>query len=194
MFELSRLNDSLTERLHKSERKCEALQEDVTTLRNRLDVERERRNDLEQYGRRENLRFVKLGPDSSSETTTQCEDKVLAIINEKLKLGHITKQHISVAHRVGQFLQGIPAPGHRAVRIKATQNGRTYQARRNLKGSGIAIVEDLTPSKQKMAGLGQQTQGSQEHLDQGWQDLRSTGRQEGRLRSRRGTCPNCPEN
>ena len=106
VFELSRLNDSLTERLHKSERKCEALQEDVTTLRNRLDVERERRNDLEQYGRRENLRFVKLGPDSSSETTTQCEDKVLAIINEKLKLRHITKQHISVAHRVGQFSKG----------------------------------------------------------------------------------------
>ena len=48
VFELSRLNDSLTERLHKSERKkCEALQEEVTTLRNRLDVERERRNDLE---------------------------------------------------------------------------------------------------------------------------------------------------
>ena len=81
VFELSRLNDSLTERLHKPERKCEALQEDVTTLRNRLDVERERRNDLEQYGRRENLRFVKLGPDSSNETTTQCEEKVLAIIN-----------------------------------------------------------------------------------------------------------------
>ena len=104
--ELSRLNDSLTERLHKSERRCEALQEDVTTLRNRLDVERERRNDLEQYGRRENLRFVKLGPDSSSETTTQFEDKVLAIINEKLKLRHVMKQHISVAHRVGQFSKG----------------------------------------------------------------------------------------
>ena len=116
----------------------------MTTLRNKLDVERERRNDLEQYGRRENLRFVKLGPDSSSETTTQCEDKVLAIINEKLKLGHITKQHISVAHRVGQFSKGY----QRQVIVRFVSRRHrmeVIQARRNLKGSGIAIVEDLTP-------------------------------------------------
>ena len=87
----------------------------MTTLRNRLDVEHERRNDLEQYGRRE-----KLGPDSSSETTTQCEDKALAIINEKLKLGHITKQHI----RVGQFSKGYQRQVIvRFVSVKATQNG-----------------------------------------------------------------------
>ena len=36
VFELSRLNDHLTERLQKSERKCKALQEDATILRNRL--------------------------------------------------------------------------------------------------------------------------------------------------------------
>ena len=85
MSELSKLNDRLTERLQNSEGKCADLQKDVTTLRNRLDAECERRNDLE------NLRVVKLG---RSETTTQCEDKVLTIINEKLKLEHITKQHI----------------------------------------------------------------------------------------------------
>ena len=91
----------------------------MTALRNRLDVEHERRNDLEQYGRRE-----KLGPDSSSETTTQCEDKALAIINEKLKLGHITKQHISVANRVGQFSKGYQRQVIvRFVSVKATQNG-----------------------------------------------------------------------
>ena len=120
VFDLSRLNDHLTGLwLHKPERKCEALQEDVTALRNRLDVEHERRNDLEQYGRRE-----KLGPDSSSETTTQCEDKALAIINEKLKLGHITKQHISVANRVGQFSKGYQRQVIvRFVSVKATQNG-----------------------------------------------------------------------
>ena len=143
VFELSRLNDSLTERLHKFERKCEALQEDVTTLRNSLVVERESRNDLEQYGRREN-RFVKLGPDSSSETTTQREDQALAIINEKLKLEHITKQHISVARRVGQFSKGY----QRQVIVRSVSRRHrieVIQARRNLKGSGIAIVEDLTP-------------------------------------------------
>ena len=78
MSELSKLNDRLTKRLQNSEGKCADLQKDVTTLRNSLDVEREKRNDLEQYGRRENLRVVKLG---RSETTTQCEDKVLTIIS-----------------------------------------------------------------------------------------------------------------
>ena len=93
--ELSRLNERLTERLQKSERKCEALQEDATTFCNRLDVH-ERRNDLWQYGRWENLHLVKLGPDSSSETMTQCKNTVLAIINKKLKLRHIMKQHIEL--------------------------------------------------------------------------------------------------
>ena len=106
VFEVSRLNDQLTERLKKAEDKCAELQGDVEQTRNTLDMERERRNELDQYGRRENLRFVKLGPDSSSETTAQCEDKVLAVIKDKLKLGHISKQHISVAHRVGQFSKG----------------------------------------------------------------------------------------
>ena len=36
VFELSRLNDRLTERLQKCERKCKALREDATILRNRL--------------------------------------------------------------------------------------------------------------------------------------------------------------
>ena len=106
VFELRRLNDRLVERLQKSESKCAELEEDVITLRNRLEDERERRNELDQYGRRENLRYVKLGPYSSRENMTQCEEKVLAVIQEKLKLGRITRQHISVAHRVGQYSRG----------------------------------------------------------------------------------------
>ena len=69
---------------------------------------------------------------------------MLAIINEKLKLGHITKQHISVAHRVGQFSKGY----QRQVIVRFVSRRHrieVIQARRNLKGSGIAIVEDLTP-------------------------------------------------
>ena len=69
---------------------------------------------------------------------------MLAIINEKLKLGHITKQHISVAHRVGQFSKGY----QRQVIVRFVSRRHrmeVIQARRNLKGSGIATVEDLTP-------------------------------------------------
>ena len=69
---------------------------------------------------------------------------MLAIINEKLKLGHITKQHISVAHRVGQFSKGY----QRQVIVRFVSRRHrmeVIQARRNLKGSVIAIVENLTP-------------------------------------------------
>ena len=68
------------------------------------------------------------------------------------------------------------------------------QARRNLKGSGHRDrLRTWPPLNKKWLDWVSKQQGSQEHLDQGWQDLRSTGRQEGCLGSRRGTCPNCPE-
>ena len=75
---------------------------------------------------------------------TQCEDKVLAVIHEKLKLGHITRQHISVAHSVGQYSEGYQRQV--IVRFLSRRHStEVIQARRNLKGKGIAIVEELTP-------------------------------------------------
>ena len=63
---------------------------------------------------------------------TEFENKVLAIIHEKLKLEHIKTQHISVAHRVGQFSKGYPrlvivwsaSRPHRIEVIQAPEGGR----------------------------------------------------------------------
>ena len=78
------------------ELKCE-----VEKLRKTVERERELGNDLEQYQRRDSLRFLGVGPDRGRETTKDCEEKVLAIIKEDLALNHILATDISIAHRVG---------------------------------------------------------------------------------------------
>ncbi|XP_070183386.1 uncharacterized protein [Littorina saxatilis] len=151
IFELQRVNDCLTEKLQQTEKKCTVLHEEVECLRKCLDVEREKRNDLDQYGRREMLRFVKLGPDSSKETAQECETKVLHLINNKLGLTHINYPDISVAHRVGQYSAGY----HRQVIVKFVSRrhrNEVIQARRKLKGSKIAVIEDLTPLNAERLG------------------------------------------
>ena len=74
---------------------------EVEKLRKTVERERELGNDLEQYQRRDNLRFLGVGPDRGRDTTEDCEEKVLAIINEYLGLKHILATYISIAHRVG---------------------------------------------------------------------------------------------
>ena len=58
------------------------------------------RNDLEQYQRRDSLRFLGVGPDRGRETADDCEEKVLAVINYELGLSHILSADISIAQRV----------------------------------------------------------------------------------------------
>ena len=62
--------------------------------------------------------------------------------------------------------------------MKATQNG-SNPSTQEPEGIWHRDRRGPDPAKQRTAGPGQQTQGSQEHLDQERQELRSTGRQEG---------------
>ena len=77
------------------------LEYEVEKLRKTVERERELRHDLQQYQRRDSLRFLGVGPDKGRDTTKDCEEKVLAIINEDLGLNHILATDISIAHRVG---------------------------------------------------------------------------------------------
>ena len=144
IFDLKKENDHLNKRLQKSEQTCVGLRGDIEQLQHGVTAEREKRNELDQYGRREMLRVVNLGPDNGSrERDAECEDMVLQMIHGNLGLQHISRQHISVAHRVGKFNKGY----RRQVIVRFVSRrhrNEVLRARRKLKGTGIGIVEDLT--------------------------------------------------
>ena len=97
----SRKNDYLKTKVSDTEDAIEELENEVQRLRKTVGKEREFRNDLEQYQRRNSLRFLSVGPDRCRETADDCKKKVLAIINDELGLNYILSADISIAYRVG---------------------------------------------------------------------------------------------
>jgi len=152
IFDLQKKNDMLTSKLEETEKFCFVLKEEANSLRVLIDSEREKRNDLDQYGRREMVRFVGVGPDNKKEQAHESENKVLRVINCQLGLSHIHSEDISVAHRVGQFNEGR----ERQVIVKfmsRRHRSEVIAARRKLKGTGIAVLEDLTPLNAERLGV-----------------------------------------
>ncbi len=147
IFSLQQENDYLKTKVSDTEDAIEELENEVQRLQKTVEKEREFRNDLEQYQRRDSLRFLGVGPDGGRETADDCEEKVLAIINDELGLNHILSADISIAHRIGvRFIKPRPILVKFLSRKHKTQ---VMQKRRLLKGSGRGIVEDLTPINMK---------------------------------------------
>ena len=113
----------------------ECLKSDNTKLKQRV-------IDLEQYGRRLNLRFLGI-KEEVNEKDENCEKKLMDIIKNKLQINK--EIIIDVAHRVGKRTNERPRP------IIARFGLRKYASeilanRRKLKGEkGLSIVEDLCP-------------------------------------------------
>lgn len=101
-------------------------------------------NDLDQYGRRQNIRLnnVPLGEDDD------CEEVVLRIINRALPDGEtLTSSEISRCHPLGK----VNRNNNRQVIVKFVSykaKAKVYAARFNL--SNIYMSEDFTPSNQKI--------------------------------------------
>ena len=113
-------------------------------------------NDLEQYQRRDSLRFLGVGPDRGRDTAEDCEEKVLVINNEYLGLKHILATYISIAHRVG-IRENRPRPI--IVKFMSRKHKtQVIQKRRLLNGNGRGIAEDLTPTNMKRLKSVQQHQ------------------------------------
>lgn len=120
--------------------------EETEKLEQRIEKETEQRvevcNDHEQYSRRKNVRVMELAEDHKHESSFETINKVVGMINTKLKLPLIIRD-IDNAHRLGPYVQGR----NRQVIVKFVNRhikNRILAARRTLKGSGIRIYEDLT--------------------------------------------------
>ena len=147
IFSLQQEHDRLKTKVSETEDAIDELECEVEKLRKTVERERELRNDLEQYQRRDSLRFLGVGSDRGRETTKDCEEKVLAIINEDLGLNHILATDISIAYRVG-MRENRPRP----IIVKflsRKHKTQVIQKRGLLKWSGRDIVEDLTPTNMK---------------------------------------------
>lgn len=145
LFDREREHDELRERVGTLERKIESQAIDVETLKKEImkkdEARRKAENEMEQYSRRNNLIISGVeddDPDESAEGTAKVVIKML----EENKIYNLSMSHIDIAHR-------LPSkPGKRRDIIVKLVSRNTkidiLKNRRNLKGKGIFINENLS--------------------------------------------------
>lgn len=107
---------------------------------NRIRTLEKEHNDAQQYSRRWNLRVYKV-PETSD--TEDCEKKICDIFTDLVGV-KTTHEDIEVAHRTGKRSSQAPRPI--LVRFaNRKKRDAVLAARRNLKGKGYVVDEDLTP-------------------------------------------------
>ncbi|GFN91146.1 hypothetical protein PoB_001765200 [Plakobranchus ocellatus] len=100
-------------------------------------------NELEQYGRRANVRVFGLR-DKIDETNAATMNAVTEIIRTKLNWSEFNPSQIDVAHRIGPYRNNAD----RSVIVRFcshTTATEMKRRRRNLKGTIVVLTEDLTP-------------------------------------------------
>ena len=99
------------------------------------------------------------------ETAETSEDKVLAIIRDKLELRHVKSEDIEIAHRIGKRNQ----KGARAVIVRFMSRkvkNEVFRNRKKLmeKKCGVFIVEDLTKKNYQLLAKAKDNP----HVDKVW--------------------------
>lgn len=105
-----------------------------------------RLNDLEQQGRKNSIRIFGLRDTSTKETAEECVTEIVNFVNNNLNVT-LREVDIDIAHRLGKFDKDRP----RNVIVKFTHRRKKHEiirARKELKGTGYTIFEDLTKHNQ----------------------------------------------
>ena len=156
LFSVREENDELKRAMSEAKRREEALRDQLLEARHLAETADHRVEELSAYVRRNNLRIYGLpetdggkttgGTASKPETSQQCEDKVVKMLNDKLKVV-VNRKDIEACHRVGVKHKDSQT-GQRGVIVRFLSRkvrDAVLLARRNLKGTRTVIVEDLTP-------------------------------------------------
>ena len=132
--------------MKKLSEKNEELEEKNKKLNERIAREEDKRkydlNDLEQYGRRNNVRISGLTFDNKYENSQQTAKGIATILNNQMGL-NISSYDIDIAHRLGKYEEHKI----RNVIVKFVQRQLKVTVMKNtkkLKGTPISINEDLT--------------------------------------------------
>ena len=138
-FIMEQTVDQLEEKLKKVEESIEVLKEKNTTLEKELRENKNDVNDLEQYGRRWNLRIFGIEEKGNEEN---CKQHIVDLCKTKLNIT-ISENDIDAAHRVGARHDNRPR-GIIVRFYRRTIRNTIIRARSALKGSRITVREDLT--------------------------------------------------
>ena len=144
--------DHFETRLYEAERrfdKVESDNEDLKMENERLkdrvqNMERDM-NDLEQYGRRWNLRVFGV-EESKSESTGEVTQKVCNLFTDKLGI-KTTAADLEACHRTGSLEKARHSKKTRPVIVRFMNRSlrdALLKKRQVLKGSGVSVGEDLT--------------------------------------------------
>ena len=117
-------------------------------LKSEIDTRKEKMNELEQYGRRNNVRLSGLDFDNKHETSQATIDGVIGIFNDTMGLD-LSPYDIDIAHRLGKY----DNKKIRAVIIKFVSRQTKYLVMKNakhLKGTKLSLNEDLTRMNQQV--------------------------------------------
>lgn len=145
MFELKQENDTLKKDIAECKKREDELKREVSEAKYLAKTAHKYYCDLEQYGRRNNVRVFGI-PESGQETIAQCESKVIRILNNKMGLRHLNSEHIEVAHRVGKRPKTSSDPPRPViVRFLSRKTvSEVFQNKRKLLNTDYMVVEDLT--------------------------------------------------
>ena len=105
-------------------------------------------NNLEQYGRRNNIVIVGV-PESPNETAEETSKIAAETLNARMPDTNIRRCDIDIAHRLGQKQDNKPRAVIMRFVSRMTRNN-IVRNRKTLKGSNIYINEDLTKLNHKV--------------------------------------------
>jgi len=105
-------------------------------------------NELEQYGRRNNVRISGIDGDASRQSSETTTELVINTIKQKTGL-NIGVHEIDVAHRLGKYRQGKQRPIIVKFILRQTKI-HVFKHAKQLRQSAIYINDDLTKTNQEV--------------------------------------------
>ena len=162
IFELKTENSSLKQELTTTREKASKAEERAQALETKVFAVEAKINDLEQRGRRNNIRIFGV-PEKKNETVEGVETEVKKTFK---RMGlDVGPRDIEVVHRVGRReTDSGQADSQRPRPIIVRMNNRRQveeiiRGRRALKGTGLSIAEDLTRKNYILLQRAQHTEG-----------------------------------
>ncbi|KAH3800698.1 hypothetical protein DPMN_154338 [Dreissena polymorpha] len=113
-------------------------------------------NGLEKHGRRNNIRIAGLAEASinnnnnktTSETAEEASKAIIKFLNEKIKGLNLCINYIDIAHRLGRRDTNSKPRAAIVKFVSRHKRDQVMKTRRNLKGFGIFLNDDLTKQNQ----------------------------------------------
>ena len=144
LYELRGENDRLSKKVETQEKEIKDLKEEIVSLNKTNDLNREKIEENQQYGRRNNIKIYGLKEKERGENAEETMEVVVKLFNEKLGV-KVEKQDIDVVHRIGRMEEGR----YRTIVVRFVRRvvrAKVIEKRRQLKSSGVVIADDLSPN------------------------------------------------